>query len=63
LPRGALDEGLRELTSADGLPPLPEIEFVMMYDVGTPGAHELAQAIFEEADARPRTGTVPVARE
>ncbi|WP_414448691.1 LysR substrate-binding domain-containing protein [Burkholderia sp. 22PA0099] len=56
VPRSAIDGELRELGPADGLPVLPDIEFVMMYDAEIPAAVEFAETIFDEI-AR-RTGSV-----
>ncbi|KWH42366.1 LysR substrate-binding domain-containing protein [Burkholderia stagnalis] len=56
LPRSAIDDGLRELTPADGLPPLPPIEYVLMHDAGAAAVRELAQAIRDAFDLRPLGG-------
>ena len=48
LPRGAINDELRELGSTDGLPMLPDIEFIMMHDGQHPAAVEFAETIFEE---------------
>ncbi|KVN95110.1 LysR family transcriptional regulator [Burkholderia ubonensis] len=53
LPRSAIDDGLRELTAADGLPPLPSVEYVLMHDAGGALVRELAQTIRDEFEMRP----------
>ncbi|MDB5765432.1 MAG: LysR family transcriptional regulator [Collimonas fungivorans] len=50
--RNAIDDELRELGASEGLPELPEIEFVMMYDAKMPTAVEFAETIFDEVAAR-----------
>jgi DNA-binding transcriptional LysR family regulator len=52
VPRGAIDDALRELGTAEGLPELPEIEFAMRYDDGVPAAVEFAEIIFDEVAGR-----------
>lgn len=54
--RNAIDDELRELGVAEGLPELPEIEFVMMYDAKMPVAAEFAETIFDEVAARTGAG-------
>ncbi|PFH10829.1 DNA-binding transcriptional LysR family regulator [Collimonas sp. PA-H2] len=50
--RNAIDDGLRELGVSEGMPALPEIEFVMMYDAKMPAAVEFAETIFDEVAVR-----------
>lgn len=45
IPRSALGDQLRELGVGEGLPPLPDIEFVMMYNVDNPAAVAFSEAI------------------
>ncbi|MFC5473953.1 LysR substrate-binding domain-containing protein [Paraherbaspirillum soli] len=54
--RNAIDDELRELGVSEGLPELPEIEFVMMYDAGLPAAVEFAETIFDEVAVRTGAG-------
>ncbi|MGN6649593.1 LysR substrate-binding domain-containing protein [Trinickia sp.] len=56
VPRGMIDDELRELGIAEGLPALPDVEFVMMYDRQKPPAVEFAETIFDEVDARTGMG-------
>ncbi|PQV52962.1 LysR substrate-binding domain-containing protein [Paraburkholderia sp. BL21I4N1] len=56
VPRSVIDDELRELGVSEGLPALPEIEFVMMYDAEKPAAVEFAEAIFEEVEVRMGVG-------
>ncbi|WDD93611.1 LysR substrate-binding domain-containing protein [Burkholderia sp. FERM BP-3421] len=56
VPRNAIDDALRELGAAEGLPALPEIEFVMAYDAKAPAAVEFAGTIFDEVAARTGAG-------
>ncbi|MBN3834898.1 LysR substrate-binding domain-containing protein [Burkholderia sp. Ac-20344] len=57
VPRSAIGETLRELGVSEGLPALPEMEFVMMHDAGMPAAVEFAATIFDEAAIRNGAGT------
>lgn len=50
--RNAIGDELRELGVSEGLPELPEIEFVMMYDAKVPAAVEFAETIFDEIAVR-----------
>lgn len=52
VPRGTIDGELRELSVAEGLPALPDIEFVMMYDADMPAASEFAATIDDEVASR-----------
>lgn len=54
IPRSAIEDELRELGVSEGLPKLPDIEFVMMHNVEMPPAVELADTIFEEVVVRMR---------
>jgi len=54
--RNMIDGGLRELGLPEGLPELPEIEFVMMYDAKMPAAAEFAETIFDEVAVRTGAG-------
>jgi DNA-binding transcriptional LysR family regulator len=56
VPRSAIDDELRELGVSEGLPALPDIEFVMMYDTKTPAAVRFAETIFEEVAVRTGAG-------
>ncbi|NYH13176.1 LysR substrate-binding domain-containing protein [Paraburkholderia bryophila] len=56
VPRSVIDDELRELGVSEGLPELPDIEFVMMYDAEKPAAVEFAEAIFQEVDVRMGAG-------
>jgi len=56
MPRSAIDDELRELGTSDGLPELPDIEFVMMCDADLRAAVEFAQTIFDEVAARTGAG-------
>ncbi|HIC7210513.1 LysR substrate-binding domain-containing protein [Burkholderia stabilis] len=56
VPRSAIDDTLRELGAPEGLPPLPETEFVMMHDTGMPAAVEFAATIFDETAVRTGRG-------
>lgn len=55
--RSAIDDALRELGVSEGLPELPDIEFVMMYNAEMPAAAEFAGTIFDEVAARIGVGT------
>lgn len=55
LPRGAIGDGLRELALTDGLPTLPDIEFVMMHDAQHAAAVEFSETVFQEVDSAHRT--------
>ncbi|VWC60229.1 LysR family transcriptional regulator [Burkholderia lata] len=57
VPRSAIDDTLRELGVSEGLPALPEIEFVMMHDAGMPAAVEFAATIVDETAIRNGAGT------
>ncbi|CAB3758753.1 LysR family transcriptional regulator [Burkholderia puraquae] len=57
VPRSAIDDTLRELGVSEGLPELPEMEFVMMHDAGMPAAVEFAATIFDETAIRNGAGT------
>ncbi|ABB06515.1 LysR substrate-binding domain-containing protein [Burkholderia lata] len=57
LPRSAIDDTLRELGMSEGLPALPEMEFVMMHDAGMPAAVEFAATIVDETAMRNGAGT------
>ncbi|MDI9653925.1 LysR family transcriptional regulator, partial [Burkholderia cenocepacia] len=48
---------LRELGLPEGLPALPEMEFVMMHDARMPAAVEFAAMILDETAARAGAGT------
>jgi DNA-binding transcriptional LysR family regulator len=52
LPRCTIDDTLRELGPTEGLPELPDIEFVMVYDEEKPPAVEFAGMILDEVDVR-----------
>ncbi len=54
--RSAIDDELRELGVSEGLPELPKIEFVMMYDGKMPAAVEFAETIFDEVAVRTGVG-------
>lgn len=56
VPRSTIDGTLRELGVADGLPELPEVEFVLMHDARMPAAVEFAATIFDEAAVRTGAG-------
>ncbi|VWB10375.1 LysR family transcriptional regulator [Burkholderia lata] len=56
LPRSAIDDTLRELGMSEGLPALPEMEFVMMHDAGMPAAVEFAATIVDETAMRNGAG-------
>ena len=58
LPRCTIDETLRELGPTEGLPELPDIEFVMVYDEEKPPAVEFAGMILDEVDARMGTRAI-----
>jgi DNA-binding transcriptional LysR family regulator len=57
MPRSAIDDTLRELGVSEGLPALPEMEFVMMHDAGMPAAVEFAATILDETAVRNGAGT------
>ncbi|VWC58582.1 LysR substrate-binding domain-containing protein [Burkholderia lata] len=57
VPRSAIDDTLRELGVSEGLPALPEIEFVMMHDAEMPAAVEFAATIVDETAIRNGAGT------
>ncbi|VWD34927.1 LysR family transcriptional regulator [Burkholderia lata] len=57
VPRSAIDDTLRELGVSEGLPALPEMEFVMMHDAGMPAAVEFAATIVDETAIRNGAGT------
>jgi len=57
VPRSAIDDTLRELGASEGLPALPEMEFVMMHDAEMPAAVEFAATIFDETAIRNGAGT------
>ncbi|PMS17062.1 LysR family transcriptional regulator [Trinickia dabaoshanensis] len=52
LPRCMIDDELRELGAAEGLPELPDVEFVMLVDEDMAPAVEFAEMIFDEVHAR-----------
>lgn len=54
--RNSIDDELRELGVSEGLPELPEIEFVMMYDATIPAAVDFAETIFDEVAVRNGAG-------
>ncbi|WP_412026118.1 LysR substrate-binding domain-containing protein [Burkholderia cepacia] len=56
VPRSALDDTLRELGRSEGLPDLPETEFVLMHDARMPAAAEFAATIFDETAVRTGAG-------
>ncbi|RQV30631.1 LysR family transcriptional regulator [Burkholderia cenocepacia] len=56
VPRSAIDDTLRELGLPEGLPELPEMEFVMMHDARMPAAVEFAATILDETAARTGAG-------
>ncbi|MET1533219.1 LysR substrate-binding domain-containing protein [Burkholderia sola] len=56
VPRSAIDDTLRELGLPEGLPELPEMEFVMMHDARMPPAVEFAATILDETAARTGAG-------
>lgn len=58
LPRCAIDDTLRELGATEGLPELPDIEFVMVYDEDKPPAVEFAGMILDEVDVRMGTRAI-----
>ncbi|VWB42554.1 LysR substrate-binding domain-containing protein [Burkholderia lata] len=57
VPRSAIDDTLRELGVSEGLPALPEMEFVMMHDAEMPAAVEFAATIVDETAIRNGAGT------
>lgn len=56
VPRSAIDDTLRELGVTEGLPALPDMEFVMMHDAGMPAAVEFAATLVDEAAIRNGAG-------
>ncbi|WP_323121375.1 LysR substrate-binding domain-containing protein [Burkholderia alba] len=52
VPRHAIGDELRELGASEGLPALPDMEFVMLYDAKMPAAVEFAETIADEAALR-----------
>ncbi len=52
VPRSAIDDTLRELGVPEGLPALPDMEFVMMHDAGMPAAVEFAATLVDETAIR-----------
>ncbi|MFJ1212684.1 LysR substrate-binding domain-containing protein [Burkholderia pyrrocinia] len=56
VPRSAIDDTLRELAGSEGLPELPDMEFVMMHDARMPAAVEFAATIFDETAVRAGAG-------
>ncbi|MDF3114229.1 LysR family transcriptional regulator [Burkholderia semiarida] len=56
MPRSAIDDTLRELGPPEGLPRLPDMEFVMMHDPRMPAAVEFAATILDETAARTGAG-------
>ncbi|WP_116138453.1 LysR substrate-binding domain-containing protein [Trinickia diaoshuihuensis] len=52
LPYSMIGDELRELGATEGLPPLPDVEFVILHNDDLPHAAEFAQMIFDEVDAR-----------
>ncbi|AOJ27103.1 LysR substrate-binding domain-containing protein [Burkholderia seminalis] len=56
VPRSAIDDTLRELGVAEGLPALPDMAFVMMHDARMPAAAEFAATILDETTARTGAG-------
>ena len=56
VPRSAIDDTLRELGVSEGLPALPDMEFVMMHDAGMPAAVEFAATLVDETAIRNGAG-------
>ncbi|MCA3779424.1 MAG: LysR family transcriptional regulator [Burkholderia sp.] len=56
VPRSAIDDTLRELGPSEGLPELPDMEFVMMHDARMPAAVEFAATMRDETAARTGAG-------
>ncbi|WP_420849436.1 hypothetical protein [Paraburkholderia bryophila] len=56
-----IGDELRELGVSEGLPALPDIEFVMMYDAEKPPVVEFAEAIFAEVEVRMGAGKLNLA--
>ncbi|MBN3747924.1 LysR family transcriptional regulator [Burkholderia sp. Se-20373] len=56
VPRSAIDDTLRELGVPEGLPALPDMEFVMMHDAGMPAAVEFAATLVDETAIRNGAG-------
>ncbi|MBY8605547.1 LysR family transcriptional regulator [Burkholderia arboris] len=56
VPRSAIDDTLRELGPSEGLPELPDMEFVMMHDARMPAAVEFAVTMRDETAARTGAG-------
>ncbi|WP_175812048.1 LysR substrate-binding domain-containing protein [Burkholderia contaminans] len=56
VPRSAIDDTLRELGVVEGLPALPDMEFVMMHDAETPAAVEFAATLVDETAIRNGAG-------
>ncbi|WP_412530300.1 LysR substrate-binding domain-containing protein [Burkholderia lata] len=57
VPRSAIDDTLRELGVSEGLPALPDMEFVMMHDAEMPAAVEFAATLVDETAIRSGAGT------
>ncbi|OXJ26322.1 LysR family transcriptional regulator [Burkholderia sp. HI2714] len=56
VPRSAIDDTLRELGVSEGLPALPDMEFVMMHDAEMPAAVEFAATLVDETAIRNGAG-------
>ncbi|VWD29428.1 LysR substrate-binding domain-containing protein [Burkholderia contaminans] len=56
VPRSAIDDTLRELGVSEGLPALPDMEFVMMHDAEMPAAVEFAATLVDETAIRSGAG-------